>query len=163
MGQTLTDIKNKIMAEILNNQNILKALIIDSPDFLTQTPTEKQLELLNNPTKLIRERIFPYIKTLDATTDSKPYITTRYINFIKSNMKYRSGVIYFYVLIPICLEKTDYGIRYDFIIDELEKSFSETSIGDLEVGTRGDIEVDDSSGYIGSCINFKVIDFYGVK
>lgn len=163
MGQTLTEIKNKIMAEILSNKNILRALIIDSPDFLTKNPSDKQLELLNNPSKLIRERIFPYIKNVEATTDSKCYITTRYINFIKSGMKYRSGIIYFYVLTPTCLENTDYGIRYDFIIDELEKTFSEIGIGDLEVGTRGDIEVDDGSGYIGGCINFKVIDFYGVK
>lgn len=163
MGQTLTDIKNRIMAEILKNKNILKALIISSPDFLTSNPIPDQTSLLNNPKKLIRKQIFPYVKTMIPTAESVPYITTKFVSFTKTKMQYRSGIVFFYVLIPMCLENTDYGIRYDFILDELEKTFCNSGVGDLEVGSRNDIEFADKCDYIGGCVSFKIIDFYGVK
>ncbi len=163
MGQTLTDIKNRVMAEILKNQNILKALIIDSPDFLTHSPSTAQKSLLSNPQRLIRKQIFPYVKTMMPTTEDIPYITTRFVSFTKTKMQYRNGIVFFYVLIPMCFENTDYGIRYDFILDELEKTFCNSGIGDLEVGSRNDIEFADKCNYIGGCVSFKVIDFYGVK
>ena len=112
MGQTLTDIKNRIMAEILKNKNILKALIIRSPDFLTSNPSPDQISLLNAPNKLIRKQIFPYVKTMIPTTESIPYITTRFVSFTKTKMQYRNGIVFFYVLIPVCLENT--SIRLSF-------------------------------------------------
>ena len=164
MGQTITELKNKVMGSIVFNERIVRAIVIDRPNFLTATPTPEEQDLIDNPVQLIRTRIFPYIRTLKPTVDNKPYITMQYVNFNKKDKThYRSGMVYFYVLCPINIEKTDYGIRYDFILDELEKVFSEMGIGELEFGNRNDIAINDESQYIGCSISFNIIDFYGVE
>jgi len=41
-GQSLTEIKNQILAKITSNQNIIKSLIIEDEDFLNTIPTQNK-------------------------------------------------------------------------------------------------------------------------
>lgn len=160
-GQSLTELKNKVIRKITDDEEIIRALVIDSEDFLTATPTDEQFDLIQNPEKLIRKQIMPYMRITIATNEAKPYITTSWMGFRKIGKLLKNGTVYFYIIHPITLEKTDYGIRYDFIADKLDSILGNVNgIGEFEFNERSDIPVD--SKHLGHCISFRIIDFYGV-
>lgn len=156
-GQSLTDIKNQILNKIVGDSDIIKSLIIPEEDFLNATPTPEQIVILNDPDILIRKQIM-LTKNITAKTNKDiPYITTAYVNFKKKSNTYQSGTVYFYIIVPNSLEKTAYGVRYDWIGDKLDSIFSEIGIGKFEFYERGDINIDEN--YVGHCISFKILDF----
>lgn len=161
MGQSLTELKNKTLVKIISDQELVKALVINTEDFLEITPTNEQNILLQSPSSLIRNQIFPYKSIPLPSEDEKTYITSAFVNFRKVSNVYKNGIVYFYVIIPRKLEKTNYGIRYDFICDKLEQLFENGNIGEFELDDRGDFEVGNLN-YLGHYIRFKIKDFYGV-
>lgn len=156
--QTFGYIRNKICAELLNNENIIKALIVEDKNFLDTTLNYEQQNYINDPLLLMRNYIYPYKKIFDTATEHKTIISMELSDFRKQSKNYRNGLITFYILTPIDLEKTTYGIRYDYIGDELETIFDNTTIGEFHFDSRGDIDIGDR--YIGHYITFKMIDFY---
>lgn len=157
-GQSITDLQDQVFDKILKHTDIVKALVIDGTDFMNITPISNQLILLNNPKLLIRQQIFPYRKINLPSDNAKSYISTAWLDFKKQSNVYISGKVYFYVIVPISLEKTTMGIRYNFIADKLDEIFCNNGIGEFEFYTRGDIDVTD--GYIGHFIAFNILDFH---
>jgi hypothetical protein len=163
MGQSLTELKNKTLVKIISDLEIVKALVINTEDFLEITPTEEQDILLQSSSNLIRTQIFPY-KSISLPLESeKTYITSAYTDIRKENNSniYKNGIATFWVIIPRKLEKTNYGIRYDFICDKLVDLFENGNIGEFELNDRGDFEVGNLN-YLGHYVRFKIKDFYGV-
>jgi hypothetical protein len=160
-GQSLTELKNIVIGKIIDDVELVKALVVDNESFLTATPTEEQNAILQSPTKLIRTQIMPYRNTTAVTNVAKPYITSAWTDFRKVSNVYKNGKVTFFILVPNSLEKTDYGIRYDFIADRLDNILGVGSnIGEFEFLERGDLPVD--SNNLGHYISFKIVDFYGV-
>lgn len=157
-GSTITDLQNEAFSQILSNTNIVKALIINDENFINITPTTEQNDIINNPSTLLRQQIFPYKKVTLTPENAKSYITSAWTNFRKVGSVYHSGRVYFYILIPLDLEKSTMGIRYNYIADQLDEMFCNSSIGDFEFYDRGDLEV--TEGYIGHYIAFNIIDFH---
>lgn len=147
------------MLNIINNQDILKALVVDQENFLESTPTDEQSQLLNNPSLLIRQQIFPYKKATVKKNKDKVFLTMEFMDFEKRGLHYQNGMITFYVLVPNALEQTDLGSRYDYIIEKLEEIFFENGIGKFEFYRSGDITIDED--YIGAYLTFEITDFYG--
>ena len=94
----------------------------------------------------------------DTATEHKTIICTELSNFYKRGKNYRNGILTLYILTPTQLENTNYGIRYDFIGDEIENIFTDTTIGEFSFESRGDIDVGDR--YIGHYISFKITEFH---
>lgn len=161
MGQSLTELKNKTIVKIISDEELVKALVINTENFLDTNPTNEQNNLLQSPSSLIRTQIFPYKSISLPVEAEKTYITSAFVNFRKVSNVYKNGIVYFYVIIPRKLEKTNYGIRYDFICDKLEQLFENGNIGEFELDDRGDFEVGNLN-YLGHYIRFKIKDFYGV-
>jgi hypothetical protein len=161
IGQKFREIRNRTFAELLQNIDLLKAVVIESEDFLNESPTEQQLKLLNNPNKLIRNYIYPYKKMFDTVTEKKVIISSEFTGFKKQGRNYRGGMVTFYILSPTQLEKTKYGLRNDYIGDLIEEIFTNTTIGELNFLDRGDIDIGDN--YIGHYITFQVVEFHIVK
>lgn len=159
IGQTITDLQNKAFIEIISNEDIIKALVIGKEDFINSIPTTQENVIINDPVSLIRKQLFPYKKVTLPTENAKTYITSSWVDFKKVNLQYKSGIVYFYIIVPTSLEKTDYGIRYNYIADKLDEIFCENGIGKFEYYNRGDIDVAD--GYLGHFIAFKILDFHG--
>lgn len=150
------------MLNIINNQDILKALVVDQENFLESTPTDEQSNLLNNPSLLIRTQIFPYRKVTEKKNKDKVFLTMEFMDFEKKDNKsrnYQRGMITFYVLVPNALEPTDLGSRYDYIVEKLEEIFFENGIGKFEFYRSGDITIDED--YMGAYLTFEITDFYG--
>lgn len=158
-GQSLTGLKYKIILKIISDEELLKALVINDEDFLDVVPTEEQNQLLQSPINLIRTQIFPYKFIPLPSEIEKTYITTSFVNFRKVSNIYKNGVVYFYIIIPRRLEKTSYGLRYDFIADRLEELFENGNIGEFELDERGDLDFGEK--YLGHYVRFKIKDFYG--
>ena len=160
-GQKFSDLRNRTFAELLQNKNLVKAIVVDNKDFLNATPTAEQQDLIDNPKKLIRNQIYPYKKTFDTTVEKKVIITSEFTDFKKQGKNYRDGEVTFYILTPIPLEQTDYGIRFDYIGDLMEEIFSKTTIGEFNFSDRGDITLD--SQYLGQYVSFRIVEFHIVN
>ena len=158
-GQSLTELKTQIASKIINNAELIKALIIQDENFENVIPNLEQSIILNDATVLIRKQIM-LTKNITAITDkSMPYITSMYVDFKKKSHNYQSGTVWFYIIIPNSWEKTSYGIRYDYIGDTLDGIFGESGIGKFEFKGRGDMPVDEN--FMGHYISFNILDFYG--
>ena len=158
IGQTFSYIRNKIFTELLKNENIIKALIVEKENFLDAPLNAEQEQYINQPTSLIRKYIYPYKKFFDTVTEKKTIISTELKNFRKQGKNYRSGRLTFYILVPVDFEKTTHGVRYDYIADEMEAIFEKTTIGEFSFEDRGDIDVGDR--YIGHYITFTITEFH---
>ena len=158
IGQNFGFMRNKVCSEILQNEDIIRALVIEDDHFLNATPKSDKQEYIDNPIKLMRNYIYPYKRIFDTTVEKKTIISTEFSNFEKLGKNYRNGLVTFYILVPVDLENTTYGIRYDFIGDELENIFNNTNIGEFSFNSRGDIDVGDR--YIGHYISFQITEFH---
>ena len=158
IGQTFGHMRNKIFTQLLQNKNIIKSLVVESKNFLDIELNGEQQQYINNPHLLIRNYIYPYKRIFDTTTEKKTIISMQLSDFYKQGKNYRNGLLTFYILTPIELENTNYGMRYDYIGDELETIFEQTTIGEFNFQSRGDIDVGDR--YIGQYISFKVVNFH---
>lgn len=156
-GQSLTELKTQITTKITNNIHIIKSLIIPNENFLDVTPTPEQEIILKDSTILIRKQIMLTKNITAVTNKDMPYITSAFINFKKDGHNYQSGKVYFYIIIPNSWEKTDYGIRYDYIGDMLDHIFSSSGIGKFEFAERGDMIIDQN--FLGHYISFEITDF----
>ena len=147
------------MLSIITNTNIVRALVVDSVDFLNSTPTAEQLNIINNPELLIRSQIFPYKNVNLKLNVDKTLITMSFVDFKKKGVQYQNGMIYFHILVPNALEYTNEGSRYDFIMEQLEIIFNDKGIGKFEFYNSGDIDINDD--YMGAYVAFEILDFYG--
>jgi hypothetical protein len=161
LGQSKTELKNKVLSAIIDDNKLIRALVIDTEDFLYATPTPEQNALLQSPELLIRKQIMPFRNVTSVTNKAKPYITSSWTEFKKQGSILVNGKVYFYIIVPNVLEKTDYGSRYDYISDRLEEILtSKNNIGEFEYYDSGDISVDNDN--LGHCLILKIVDFYGV-
>lgn len=158
VGQTFGYMRNKIFTHILNSKNLIKSLVIEDKNFLDVEPNEEQQKYIDSPRLLIRNYIYPYKKIFDTAMEKKTIISMQLSDFYKQGKNYRNGVLTFYILTPIDLENTAYGLRYDYIGDELETLFTDTNIGEFNFQSRGDIDVGER--YIGQYISFQIVDFH---
>ncbi len=158
-GQSITELQNKAFLEIISNEEIIRSMVVSNTDFLYATPTPQEKILIDDPTLLIRKQLFPYRRIPTTQDTAKIYLTSAWTDFKKVNTQYKSGLVYFYIIVPISMEKSDYGIRYNFIADKLDEIFYSSGIGKFEYYNRGDIDISD--GYLGHFIAFRILDFHG--
>ena len=105
--------------------------------------------------------ILTYKKIFDTAVEKKTIISSTLTDFNKQGKNYRNGILTFYILTPVELENTSYGIRYDYIADEIEEVFANTTIGEFNFHSRGDIDIGDR--YIGHYISFQITEFHIVQ
>lgn len=148
-----TAYKESILFKIIESDNIVQALTNNKSNFL-----DERIDI--DPTSLIYTYIFPYRKSIKTLTEPQSLITMRFANFKPIGNKFRNGDIYFYIICHNSLVATDYGLRYDFIFDKLDKLFTNSrdiGIGKLELYDVSDLDIDEN--YMGSVCVFHVTDF----
>ena len=158
VGYSFGYMRNKVFTELLQNNDIIKSLVIDDKNFLDVELNDEQQSYIDNPRRLIRNYIYPYKRIFDTTVEKKTIISTQFSNFRKQGKNYRNGTVTFYILVPVDLEDTAYGVRYDYIGDEIENIFTNTTIGEFSFYDRGDMDVGDR--YIGHYVTFNITEFH---
>lgn len=151
--------KIDFMSQIIRNENISKALLYNTENFLDGEFDTSQSK------NLIYTQIFPYQRIPDINDEAKTFISMSF-NYgeSKSSEYYKWAFVTFYIFCHKSLIKTKYNItRYDFIIDELDyligSSKSENWIGNMEfVGAKDGI-FDEKGNYYGVEISYQNVGF----
>ncbi len=153
----LTQYKNNIAYKLIANEDLVKALVNNTSDFLNQS-------LPNNydPTSLIYTQIFPWRVNPSTETIPKSYITMSFGNFKYINNCFKSGIVTFYIFMHKSLIPTDVGLRYDYILSEVDLLFNKNSenVGafNFELSNGGgDFQVNDD--YFGTMMPYRFVDF----
>jgi len=149
--------KNLIMLKLIENQDILKCLVNNQPNFL-----DYPLPSNFDPYSLIYTQIFPYRYVPDIQTEPKTFITMRF-NYSPNGVTFKNGSIYFYIITHQSLIRTDYGmLRYDFLINKIDEVFNlsrDIGIGKLPFYDMSDFLVDNEGKWLGAYIAYKSTEF----
>lgn len=149
----LPDYKNHIAMHLLTNEKIVKAVALNNSNFLDSP-------LPNNIVTLLYNNIYPYKHTFNMIDEVKTFITMDFGKYEYVNNKFQSGLVTFYTFSHKSIIRTDYGLRYDFILKEINNLFNKQhGIGafNLTLITGGDFQV--NHDYFGASITYKFTDF----
>lgn len=151
----LNNYKKNIMFKLLTNENLVKALINNNSDFINQSlPEDFQ------PPSLIYSHIYPYRYIPNIETEPKNFITLSFGNYRYSNNVFKSGIVTFHISCHTSMLQTDYGLRYDYILNQIDELFNnKNDIGsfNLILESGGDLIINDN--YFGCLISYKFYDF----
>jgi len=154
----ITKYKNNIALKLITNEKIIKALINNTRDFL-KPPLPKNFD----PTSLIYTQIFPWKTIPSISSEVKSYITMSFGDYRYLNNVFKSGKIYFYIFMHRTLIPTDYGLRYDYILSEIDSMFNKSN--DSNMGAfrfqlsngGGDFQI--NNDYFGIVMPYTFVDF----
>lgn len=151
----MSNYKNNIMLQLLTNDNLVKALTSNRSNFLDDS-------VPSDVTTLLYTQIFPFRQVIENITEIKSYITMAFTNFkpLNNSQVIKNGKIYFYVVVHESLIRTDEGLRYDYIISEIDQTFNGSrgmGIGKLDLNEFGDLPV--NKDYFGAFVSYNIIDF----
>jgi len=149
--------KTQVMIDITSNINLLKSIVNKEENFLE---VNLPIEIQNDPTIVLYNNIFPYRFPAILSDEEKIIISFGFGNYKKYNNVFKTGKIDFYVLMHKGLIRTDYGLRLDYIINQLDILFNSNekiSIGVLEFDRFDDLPpINDN--YIGCIISYKTLE-----
>lgn len=141
------------MKRLISSENIVKALTYNDDNFLSQPTPE-------NPTTLIYNQIFPFMKVPTAQDEAKTFITMKF-GYKPDGAFYKVSTIYFYVVTHISLVKTDYDtLRYDYLINQIDMLFNSQrglGIGKLPFHVMDDFQINEN--WLGAFIGYKATEF----
>jgi hypothetical protein len=141
------------MTVLLDNENIVQAIGNNNKDFI-----ENPISI--NTLSLMYENLFPYKISPKILTSPKTVITMSFDGFKQNGRKFKVGNIKFYTLCHMSLVRTNSGLRYDVIYEEIQKIIEEQRIigfGKLTLKDVTDLTINDE--YIGNIIICEVNDF----
>lgn len=147
--------KTTILMKLINNEDIVKCLVNNQPNFL-----DVPLPVNFDVTSLIYNSIYPYKFIPQIQTSPSTFITMSF--YYKPNgMTYKNGSIYYYIITHNSLIQTSYSsLRYDMLvnyIDEMMNSSRDIGIGKLPFYDMGDIQVNEN--YCGAYLGYKTTEF----
>lgn len=150
--------KIKIMEAIYNNDNIIKALLYrkETPSFLDRVVPSDY-----DRTSLLYSQIWPWKYIPQITDEANIYITSNFVFKPHDNM-YKISNFYLYVICHKSLMGCDQGLVNDFILSELDNIFNQSrlvGIGRVQFEGMYEFSTDNSSTFLGSCIEYKTFEF----
>lgn len=159
MANFITDIsgyRNTILSKIINNDNIVRAVAINDPNFLDES------HVVPDPYSLLYSQIYPYKRIPPTSEEQRTFITMSLNNWQFVNRKFVVGKIRFFVFTYTeTLMQTDYSfLRTDYIASELHDLFNETNdlgVGKLAISKMDDLQVNDY--FFGSILEYTNYEF----
>jgi len=150
--------KIKLMEAIYNNDNITKALLYRKE---TSSFLDRVIPAEFDRTSLLYSQIWPWKYIPQITDEANIHITSNFV-FKPHDHMYKVSNFYLYVISHKSLMGCDQGLVNDFIISELDKIFNQTrlvGIGRVEFSGMYEFTTDNSSNFLGSCIEYKTYEF----
>lgn len=113
-----------LLLDLLKNDNLVKALYFDSPDFL-----DKNISPDFDRASLLYDRVWPFRFIPDIQDERKSIVMTKW-RFLpyKGDDFYKVVAVTFFVIVHFDLMRTDEGLRTDFIFYEIDKVRRNSSI-----------------------------------
>ncbi|WGU92049.1 hypothetical protein QJQ58_15665 [Paenibacillus dendritiformis] len=141
------------MERLLSSSGLCKALQYTEPNFLDRPDVV-------DPSELIMEKIFPYLRVPGTEEEASTYILLQLRNYrpTKKGGVFKSGIINIYAITHKDLIVTDYGmLRHDYMVTEIEKLMNNQrgiGIGKLEFFQMDDVAFINNE-YIGNVLSYK--------
>lgn len=157
--QKIGEYKMEILNRLVNSKEIAKLVRYDTPDALFREDVE-------NPEKLIYERVFPFRFNPDTIENQATFITIGIGGFRMHENGYdiyddfKTGNVYFYVFTHVDLMRTESGIRQDLIIKELDKIFDKSrgiGMGELKASYMNELWIHNNK-FGGYTIGYAITD-----
>lgn len=156
--KNLFDYKTKAINKILQNDNIIKALIDDAPQFLDNLDTNILTQ--NYRDNLLYKQVYPYLPVTSVFKDAKSYITLSLGIFKSSEYAILSGQLRINVICHMDLIQTENGQRHGFIANEIDNMMFNTN--GFGIGKLGDKRIEEiivGSDHIGVAMQYNITDF----
>lgn len=151
----LSTYKNNIMMNIISSTNLIKAIYNTDDDFINQS-----FPIGFDATNLVYTQLFPYQYIIGVATEAKTFVTMRFGDFKYVNNVFKSGILTFYILAHHSLMSSDYGLRTDYILNQIDLIFnkhSDVGLFNLELYSGGDFIANEN--YYGMSVSYKFYDF----
>jgi hypothetical protein len=75
---------------------------------------------------------------------------------------FKSGNVSFYIMCHNSLLDTDYGLRHDYILDQIDSMFNQQyDVGNFNLILDGGGDLPVNENYYGATISYKFTDFQG--
>ena len=146
--------KTTILMKLIENNDIIKCLINNQPNFL-DVPIHADFDA----TSLVFVNLFPYRYIPTIQTEPKTFITMSF-SYKPDGMTFKNGSIYFYIITHNSLLRTDYGVlRYDFLVNKIDEVFNSSryiGVGKLPFYEMGDIPINEN--YSGIYLAYKTTE-----
>lgn len=144
---------------MLDDENLLKCVAIDEPDFLDrELPCSKENCLFKN--------IYPCKYVPDIQDTARTYITMGF-KYEQDDDRYnyfKAGYVTFYIFCHKDLIQTSYGIlRYDYALQRIDEFMNGARakewLGDMILSEMDDISVDTYGTYIGVSVTYMSVEW----
>ena len=152
--QSLSRGKLEFIEHMLDNDELVKCLVSNAPDFLNHPVTEEERA------GLVWNNIFPCLYNVDVAESVKSYVTMGFAyDRDEGSAIFKNGTVTFYIFCHKDLVRTDYGVlRYDFILQRIDQIMnnkrSESWIGRMIFDSAEDIAVDSDGNYVGMLVRY---------
>ncbi len=145
-----------MLQEFLNNDNLVKALMFDVPDFLS-----KSIPSDFDRTSLLYDRVWPLWYVPEIQDEKKSLITTLW-DFQPYNRgdTYKIANVAFFAIVHFDLIRIDDGLRTDFLIAEIEYSRKRSNLirtSNLTFRGTKDFVADTGGKWLGTRIGYGAI------
>ena len=152
--ENLSNNKQNFIQQFLDDENLVKCLANNQPDFLNYEVPDKS--------SLIYNHIYPckYIPQTNETAKAFIAIGFRYDPSASSSRYYRTSYVTFYIFCHSSLIHTSYGaLRYDYALQRVDAimncSRSKEWIGQMEFDNAEDDILDSKGEYVGICVSYR--------
>lgn len=154
----LFDYKMKAINEMLLNENIIKALVDNTPQFIKNNdPVIYDQDFRD---ALLYNQVYPYMPVTSLFTESKSYITISLGSVNSLSSYFSDGYIRIYVICHRSLINTKSGQRHGFIANEIDSMIFHTSgFGIGKINKKRIEEVMIEKDYIGVALQYHITDF----
>ncbi|KZE65162.1 hypothetical protein G7L40_19815 [Paenibacillus polymyxa] len=151
----LGSLRTKVLEKLISSQELCKALQYDNSNYLNR-------ETIDDPSSLLFNKIYPYNHVPELSSDASSYVTFSFKEYRPTdNLKFKSALLHFQVLVHKDLIRTDYeNLRYDDIIAAIDELFNDErilGIGKLEFYRMDEMFV--NTNYVGYYLQYKLYEF----
>lgn len=151
---------DKILNKLISSQEICKLL-----SYNTVSPSPLLQPNVNNPSKLIYDKIFPYRFNIDENTEASSFITVVFSNYKLTNNCFKAGKVLFNIivhkdLIKVELESGANGMRYYCMANLIDSIFNNQNIiGTMNLKFSDFGEIYMNKNYTGIGLAYEISQF----
>lgn len=152
------DYKIKALNQIILNDNIVKVLSDNTPQFYDNTDQS----ILDNRDSLIYTLIYPYMPVTSQLVDAHSYITLSLGEFDSDDNSTQNGWIELYIICHKSLISTEVGQRHGFIANEIDNMIYNTrgfGIGRIVRRKFGEFHLGSEKDFVGVNLRYYITDF----
>lgn len=157
--ETLSKNRNDFVRRLAFDDELSKIMINGNKKYKDNIVTTSDKILLS------KNQILPYTKIMENITETKSYITMKFLYRKVDKLNYfKASQVTFYCFCHESLIFTDYQIfRYDAMLSCVDRLINDSEsvnwIGTMKLDSMSDVVIDTKGNYIGVSVTYKNLEF----